>query len=59
MASRAEIEIKDSTARHAAKYQYMVKDKAVVHQGETVEDFLKRGGKITKVYTKVKKTIDN
>ena len=49
MASEAEIKYKEKQVRSNMKYAHMIKDKPVIHQGETVADFLARGGTINKV----------
>ena len=50
MSDRFGISSKDINAKLNAKYSYIVRDlKPVEHKGETVEDFLKRGGSITKI----------
>lgn len=42
-----------SSGKQAAKYYYMLKEKPTIeHRGETVADFLARGGKINRVEDK-------
>ena len=51
------INIKEAISKSHAKYFYMLREKPVTeHKGETVEEFLTRGGKIEKIENKTKKS---